>query len=335
MRLRMPAEWEPHAATWIAWPHSREWFGERLPEVEDSYAAIAAALARSEALHVLVPDEARRARVRQRLGGIAAELHEVETREIWLRDTGPTFVVGERGERIAIDWTFDAWGGKYADSALDDAVAGRVAVLAGVRAVRAGLVMEGGALEVDGEGTLLLVESTALGPARNAGLARADIERRLGELLGVSRVIWLRAELPGDDTDGHVDNVARFVAPGRVICARALDPLDPAHASLEECRALLASARDARGRALEIVDLPLPPPIVDGARRLPASHANFYVANRAVLVPVFGASTDRTALERLASCFPGREIVPIDSLPLARDLGGVHCMTQQEPASPR
>jgi agmatine deiminase len=331
MRLRMPAEWEPHAATWIAWPHSREWFAGRLPEVEDSYVAIAAALARSERVNVLVPDETRRARAAERLRGIPAELHVVETHEIWLRDTGPTFAVRDDGERVAIDWTFNAWGGKYPDSALDDAVAGRVAALAGVRALRPGLVMEGGALEVDGDGTLLLVESTALGPTRNPDLSREDLERRLAGLLGVTRVIWLRAELPGDDTDGHVDNVARFVAPGRVACARALDPQDAARASLEECRALLAAARDARGRPLELVDLPLPPPIAPDGRRLPASYANFYVANRAVLVPVFGAGTDRTALDLLAKCFTGREIVPIPALPLVRDFGGVHCLTQQEP----
>ncbi len=327
----MPAEWEPHAATWIAWPHSREWFGERLPEVEDTYVAIATELARSETLKVLVSDELCGVRARERLRGVVAEFHVVETHEIWLRDSGPTFVLDERGERVALDWTFNAWGGKYASAALDDAVAARVANLAGVRAERPGLVLEGGALEVDGEGTLLLVESTALGPTRNPGLSRADLEQRLRELLGVSRIVWLRAELPGDDTDGHVDNVARFVAPGRVACTRALDPQDPAHASLEECRALLAAARDAQGRAFELVDLPLPPPIHAGGRRLPASHANFYVANRAVLVPVFAASSDRTALEVLASCFPGRQVVPIPSLPLLRDFGGVHCMTQQEP----
>jgi agmatine deiminase len=320
MALRMPAEWSPHAATWIAWPWSEADFLGEVSAAESAYVEIVRALAEHEAVHVLVRDDAHAAHVRERLGSLPARLHAVPTREIWLRDTGPTFVHDD-GHVCAIDWTFNAWGGKYPASAADDAVAGRVAALAGARALRPGLVVEGGALEVDGEGTLLAVESSLLGPSRNPGLVREDLELRFGELLGVSRVIWLAAELPGDDTDGHVDNVARFVVPGRVACVRGL----------ADCGAHLRSARDARGRSLEVVDLPQPPRLEWRGEPVPASYANFYVANGVVLAPVFGVATDAEALGTLAKLFPGRAIAPIPALALVRDKGGVHCLTQQEP----
>jgi len=317
---RMPAEWGRHAATWIAWPWSETDFLGDVGSAEDAYVEIVRALAPHEAVRVLVRDPAHAAHVRARLGALPADLHTVPAREIWLRDTGPTFV-HEGAEVVAIDWTFNAWGEKYPASIADDAVAGRIAALAGVRALRPGLVVEGGALEVDGDGTLLAVESSLLAPTRNPGVSRRDLERRLGELLGVSRVIWLAAELPGDDTDGHVDNVARFTAPGRVACVRGL----------ADCRARLRAARDARGRPLEVATLPQPPPLEWRGEPVPASYANFYVANGVVLVPVFGVATDAEALATLGKLFPGRAIAPIPALALVRDKGGVHCLTQQQP----
>jgi agmatine deiminase len=321
MALRMPAEWSRHAATWIAWPWSEADFLGDVRAAEEAYVEIVRALAPREPVQVLVRDAAHASQVRARLGALPATLHTVPAREIWLRDTGPTFVHDD-GAVLAIDWNFDAWGGKYPASVADDAVAARVAALAGVRALRPRLVAEGGALEVDGEGTLLAVQSSLLGRTRNAGVTRSEMERRLGELLGVSQVIWLEAELPGDDTDGHVDNVARFTAPGRVACVR----------SLGDCRARLLAARDSRGRALEVVDLPEPPRLEWRGEPVPASYANFYVANGVVLVPVFGVATDAGALATLAKLFPGRAIAPVPALALVRDKGGVHCLTQQQPA---
>ncbi len=320
MALRMPAEWDPHAATWIAWPWSEADFVGDVRAAEDAYVEIVRALAPHEPIRVLVRDAAHAEHVRARLGALPAELHAVAAREIWVRDTGPTFV-HDGAELRAIDWTFNAWGGKYPESTADDAVAGRIAEIAGVRALRPGLVVEGGALEVDGDGTLLAVESSLLGPTRNPGVSRAELSRRLGELLGVSRVIWLVADLLGDDTDGHVDNVARFTAPGRVACVH----------SLADCRARLRGARDARGRPLEVVDLPQPPPLAWRGEPVPASYANFYVANGVVLAPVFDVATDAPALATLGKLFPGRTIAPIRALPLVRDKGGVHCLTQQQP----
>jgi len=261
----------------------------------------------------------------------SVRLHVIRTDDVWMRDIGPTFVRdGARG-LVALDWTFNAWGGKYAPWDRDDAVAARVASLCGVARERLELIVEGGALEVDGEGTLLATEPTLLDPKRNPGISRESLEKTLGELLGVTHVVWLGDGIEGDDTDGHIDDLARFVAPGVVVCARESDPSDPNFAPLEACGERLRTAHDARGRALEVIDLPMPPAVRAGSDRLPASYANFYIANREVLVPVFGAPSDARAIEILGPLFPGREIVGIPSRSLVRGLGAVHCLTQQQP----
>jgi agmatine deiminase len=319
----MPAEWEPHAATWVAWPTSTSDWAGCLDRAQAEFAALVRALLESEVTHVLAPDPEA---VRAALGPPAAHprlrLHRVVTAEAFLRDTGPTFVATDGGGLVAIDWHFDAWGGRYEESRRDDAIAGVVAALAGVPALRVDLVAEGGALEVDGEGTLLASRGALLDPKRNPGATRAECERRLAALLGVSEVIWLDAVLEGDDTGGHVDTLARFVAPGRVV-------------SVPDCRERLRRARDARGRALEVVDLPMPPPIEAEGRRLPASYANFYIADGAVLVPQFGAPTDREALALLGALLPGREAIGVPCRTLLRGLGTVHCLTQQQPVGTR
>jgi agmatine deiminase len=321
----MPAEWEPHAATWLVWPHNRETWPGVLEQAEREYRALVEALARSEPVHVLVQDGAHGERVRARLGSIAAQLHVVPTNDSWMRDIGPTFVLDGAGGRLAIDWTFNSWGGQYPPWDLDDAVAARVARLAGVRALRSEWVIEGGALEVDGSGTLIVTEPSVLDPRRNPGRTKREFEALAAELLGASRVVWLDAILSGDDTHGHVDDIARFVAPGRVVCARGSDPGDPDFAPLERCASALA-------KHFQVIELPLPAPVEADGERLPASYANFYVANRAVLVPVFGDPADARALAVLAPLFPGRDLVPIPSRALVRGLGAVHCLTQQEPA---
>jgi agmatine deiminase len=317
----MPAEWEPHAATWIAWPTCTEDWAGCLDEATAEFVGLARALAESELTHVLAPHAERAGSA---LASLAAHprirMHPVATVEAFLRDTGPTFVRAGDGSLLAIDWTFNAWGGRYDDSKRDDAVARIVASLAGTPALRSDLVAEGGALEVDGEGTLLAVEGTLLDPARNPGATRAEVESLFESLLGISKVIWLDAALEGDDTGGHVDTLARFVAPGRVAC-------------VPDCRAPLRGARDARGRELEVVELPMPPPIEAEGRRLPASYANFYLTNRSVLVPELGVPSDRDALAILAGLFPRRKPVGIPCRALLRGLGSVHCLTQQEPAA--
>ncbi len=326
----MPAEWERHAATWVVWPHSAETWPGCLSEAQAEFEALVRAVADGEPVHALVRDEELLADVGARLADLAGpgrvRLHEVATDDAWMRDVGPTFVEDSDGGLAAIDWKFNAWGGKYAPCDRDDAVASCVAALAGVRCIRAGLVAEGGALEVDGRGTLIATEATLLDERRNPGLERAELERALSDLLGVSRFLWLDGSIAGDDTDGHVDQLARFVAPGRVLCARASDVRDPNHEPLESCRARLLAAGD-----IEVIDLPMPPPIEAGGQHLPASYANFYLTNTAVLVPAFGAATDEEALDLLGRLFPSRKALGVPSQTLLRGLGSIHCLTQQQP----
>ena len=330
----MPAEWEPHAATWLAWPHAVTTWPGCLEAAEHEFEVLVRTLARFERVELVVQNAAHHAAIAARLGALvrdgAVRLQVIRTDDVWMRDIGPTFARGAAG-LVALDWTFNAWGGKYPPWDLDDAVAAQVAALAGVACERPGIVLEGGAIEVDGEGTLLATEPTLLDPKRNPGIEKSAIEALALELLGVRVTIWLGDGIEGDDTDGHIDDIARFTSPGRVVCAREPDPRDPNHAPLEDCAARLRAARDAAGRALEVIDLPMPPPVLLGEDRLPASYANFYVANSAVLVPVFGEATDERALGVLRPLFPGREVVGVPSRALVRGLGAVHCLTQQQP----
>jgi agmatine deiminase len=334
--LRMPAEWEPHAATWVAWPHAETTWPGCLADAEREFETLVRALARSERVELVAQSDAHAGALRARLGEIvragSVRLHVIPTDDVWMRDISPTFVRDGAQGLVALDWTFNAWGGKYAPWDRDDAVAARVASLAGVGRERIALVTEGGALEVDGEGTLLATEPTLLDPKRNPGVSRESLEKQLGELLGVSHVVWLGDGIEGDDTDGHIDDLARFTQPGRVVCAREPDRSDPNHAPLEECRARLAAARDARGRPLEVIDLPMPPAVRAGADRLPASYANFYIANGLVLVPTYRDPRDREALGILQQEFPDRRVVGLDSTELIWGLGSFHCISQQEPA---
>jgi agmatine deiminase len=335
----MPAEWEPHAATWVAWPHSAETWPGCLAEAQAEFEKLVAELAQSEDVQVLVQDASLHEHVERLAARLPAgdriHLHELPTDDVWMRDIGPTFVRGDPGGLIAIDWTFDAWGGKYPPWERDDAVASRIATLSGVSRIRPGLVLEGGAIDVDGEGSLLATESTLLDPKRNPGLGRAELEGRLHDLLGVKHVLWLGEGIAGDDTDGHVDDIARFVGPGVVVHANEPDPGDANHAPLADLAARLHEKRNAASRPLRLVELPMPEPLYAEGERLPASYANFYIANDAVLVPVFGSCRDQSALEILQPLFPGRAVVPIPSRHLVRGLGSIHCLTQQEPARRR
>ena len=332
--MRMPAEFEPHAATWLAWPHNPETWPGCLAQAEDEYEMLVDVLATSEPVHVLVQSErhrdtiAKRPLVAKHLNA-AVQFHVVESDDSWMRDIGPTFVHGSDG-LVAIDWTFNAWGGKYPPWDRDDAVAARVAALAQVPCRRSDLILEGGALEVDGDGTLLLTAASVFASQRNRP-DRASLEAQLGELLGVWQFVWLDAELAGDDTDAHIDNIARFVAPGQVVCASESNADDANAEALAVCGADLRVARDGLGRSIEVIDLPMPEPLFADGERLPASHLNFYIANKVVAVPVFGGASDREALERLDAVFPTREVVPIPSRALVRGLGAAHCLAQQQP----
>ncbi len=324
----MPAEWGRHAATWVVWPHCEDTWPNCLAEAQTEFETLVRALAESEPLHILVQDGELGRDVAARLRDIEAgvHLHQVATDDAWMRDIGPTFVEDATHGTLAIDWQFNAWGGKYPPWDRDDAVAARVATLAGVPRVRADLVAEGGSLEVDGQGTLIATEATLVDERRNPGQKRSDIEQTLTGLLGVTRFLWLDGSIEGDDTDGHVDQIARFVAPGRIVCSHAPDPGDPNHDPLERCRARLTREPD-----FEVIDLPLPPPLEADGQPLPASYANFYLANGAILVPTFNVPSDEPALNLLGDLFPSRQPLPIPSKTLVRGLGSVHCLTQQQP----
>jgi agmatine deiminase len=348
---RMPAEWERHDATWLSWPRrdgiSFPGAYDRVPAI---WGGIIAALAPGELVHVNVsgPDEERELRsLLARLGVDPARvlLHDIATDEPWCRDHGPTFVrrdatagvrpAGARddgGGLAVVDWTYNAWGGKYPPFARDDAVPGRVAALLDVPVFRPGIVMEGGALDVNGRGTLLTTESCLLNPNRNPTLARADVERHLRDYLDVRTIVWLGEGIAGDDTDGHVDDLARFVAPTTVVTVVEDDRADENHRALQDNLARLRAARDQDGRPLEVIALPTPGVVTREGQRLPASYANFYVGNEVVLVPTFAHAHDAAAVAILQRCFPSRRVIGMDARDLVWGLGAFHCVTQQQPA---
>ncbi|HJT78590.1 MAG TPA: agmatine deiminase family protein [Gemmataceae bacterium] len=349
--FRMPAEWEPHAATWIAWPHNRgDWPGKFAP-VPWVYAEIVRHLQTGEVVRILVNDAAGEKRARRVLTRAGVDLGRVEffpipTDRVWTRDYGPMFVATARGELAILNWHFNGWA-KYDDWRQDDAVPFEVAQRLGIRRLmsptRNGMrntpvvVLEGGSIDVNGAGCLLTTEECLLSPVqeRNPGMTRADYERIFARYLGVRKTLWLGRGIAGDDTHGHVDDLARFVGPRTVVAAVEDDTADVNYAPLQENLERLRGMTDQDGRPLEVVELPLPRPVVFDGRRLPASYANFYIANDRVLLPTFNDPNDRRALGILAELFPGRTVVGIHAVDLVWGLGTLHCLTQQEPASPK
>lgn len=329
----MPAEWEPHEATWFSWPHNPETWPHQLDAAESHLAEAVRRLCTGETVHINVLDADHAAHVRELVGPThpyPAVTHLIPTNDAWCRDHGAIFVVRKSPEsgRAALNWRFNAWGGKYPPFDLDDAVAGRMAEVLGDPVYHGDIVLEGGSIEVNGLGHLLTTGSCLLNTNRNPGLGRPEIERRLRDMLGVSRILWLEGDLVGDDTDGHIDNLVRFVDPRTVVAASEPDPADPNHASLADNLARLR--RDAPD--LRVVELPMPAPVITDGVRLPASYANFYIGNRVVLLPTYGSKRDAEARRILAGLFPGREVVGIDCQDIVWGLGAFHCLTQQVPA---
>jgi agmatine deiminase len=331
---RQPAEWEPHEACWLAWPsHPAEWPGPRVLEgARRAVAQMASALAPGERVELLVlpgesEDSARRA-----VEGEGVRFHAIPFGDVWLRDTGPIFLRGPDGALGAACFGWNGWGGKFLFEH-DAEVCGRIADAAGARRFHSPMVLEGGAIEVDGEGTLLTTRQCLLHPSRNPGMDEAEIERRLREDLNARRVLWLNRGLANDHTDGHIDTLVRFVAPGRVVCMEPSGAGDPNGDALAEILRDLAGMRDAAGRRLDVVRIPSPGRIEmpDGALA-PASYVNFLVGNRAVLAPIYGAPGDREAIAALAELFPGREIVAVDALAAVSGGGALHCMSREQAA---
>ncbi len=366
LRFRMPAEWEPHEATWLGWPHEKtDWPGKFAP-IPWAFAEIVRHLARVERVLLIVEDAAAETEAKKILHKSGADSQAITFLRIptdrgWMRDSGPIAVAGHSGQRTLLNFAFNAWA-KYDDYKKDARVVERATRLLsrekavdarGFRPAKSGrdfqgfspgrvvlpehkgrrVVLEGGSIDVNGRGSLLTTEECLLSTVqeRNPGLTKSDYEEMFSRYLGVTNVLWLRNGIAGDDTHGHVDDLARFVDPTTVVTVVEQDPAEQNYEALQENLALLRGMRDQDGRELKIATLPMPEPVWFDGQRLPASYANFYIANKIVLVPTFNDPADRVALDTLAALFPDRAIVPIYCRDLVLGLGTIHCMTQQLP----
>jgi agmatine deiminase len=350
----MPAEWEPHAATWLAWPHFKDDWPGKFEPILWVYAEIIRHLARHERVELIVNDAASEKRARKTLDRANAlsdnvGFHRWKTNRVWTRDSGCTFVLDtpsspaksrdvlSPAQLAAVKWRFNAWA-KYSNWREDEKIGSAMAGAAGAAELRPlfrkqRVVLEGGSIDVNGQGTLLTTEECLLSKVqqRNPGMARKDYEKVFAGYLGIKNVIWLGSGVTGDDTHGHVDDITRFVAPDTVVTVVESDPADPNYEPLRENIRRLRAATDQDGHPLAIIELPMPAPVIFEGRRLPASYGNFYIANGVVLVPVFNDPNDRYALDILADLFPDRDVIGIYSGDLIWGFGAMHCMTQQQP----
>ena len=336
-----PAEWERHAATWISWPRPEGIsFPGRYQECVDNVVDVVRAIARFERVNLNVPNIDYEVIVRARLAYRKVPMRRIRfrhirTNECWTRDHGPAFVVRRRRGAIqaaVVDWGYNAWGGKYPPYDADDAVPTRVAEALGLPVFYPGIVMEGGAVDVNGAGTVMTTTSCLLNKNRNPRLSKSQIERYLKNYYGQRHVIWLGDGIEGDDTDGHIDDLARFVDSRTIVIGIERNPRDPNYKVLLENRRRLDRLRDQDGRPFNIVELPMPRPVVYMKQRLPATYMNFYFVNRALLVPTFGdARTDTAAIATLQRLLPARNVVGVDCRALIWGLGAMHCLTQQQP----
>jgi agmatine deiminase len=337
---RMPAEWHRHSATWLTWPKDPETWPDRVPQVQEIFLQMMAALAPNETVNLLVDDEETEVSVHRRCTFPGAEnvrCHQIPTVDSWIRDYGPNFLINDKDGLAYNDWIFNAWGNKYEELKQDDSIPARLENLLKVPRFEPGIVMEGGSIEVNGEGCVLATEQCLLNSNRNRHLTKDEIEQYLKSYLGVEKVLWLGEGIIGDDTDGHIDDIARFVAPNVIVCTVEDDPQDANYKILQDNLSRMRTMTDVKGRPFEIVTLPMPGVVggtSTGARdldRLPASYANFYVANNVVLSPVFEHPNDARALAVLQRGFPGRRVIGINCEPLVWGMGTIHCVTQQQP----
>ena len=329
-----PAEWEPHAATWLAWPRKAEsWPGifERIPA---AYARLVQAIARFEPVHILAAEETAWAQTRELLETCSnVHVYRIPTDDSWIRDFGPLFLRSLHGTCDAIaDFRYNAWGGKYPPWQNDDQATAVITEAVGARRFATSIVLEGGSIEGDGQGTVMTTSRCLLDPRRNPGVTRDQAERWFADYLGATRVLWVDyGELEGDDTDGHIDQLVRFANPQTLLAAVAQDSSDPNHEPLSEMQAQLRTFSDRHGRPYEIVALPIPRRASFEDQRLPASYCNFYLVNGGVIMPTFDEPEDDKARQILAQVFPDREVQPVPCRDLVWGLGAVHCLTQQQP----
>ena len=327
----MPPEWAPHARCWMQWPCREPLFGEHLRAAREAYAEVAQTIAEFEPVTMIAsPEHVVEASLKC---GPGVSTFSLPLDDSWCRDSGPTFVVNARGEVAGVAWKWNAWGDKYPDHQRDAQVSRAVLEHLGMRRYAAPLVLEGGAIHVDGEGTLLTTESCLLNPNRNPDLGRAEVEELLRQYLGVRTILWLNGGVEDDDTDGHVDNVACFVRPGLVLALNSSDPADGNYAMLAENIERLRASTDAAGRSLEVVPIEQPRrrEMADG-RRLALSYVNFYIANGGIVMPAFEDPQDRHAYDIVQRAFPDRRVMQVPATEIVFGGGGIHCITQQQPA---
>lgn len=331
---RMPAEWEPHAATWLAWPHKEaSWPGKFAP-IPQLYAHLAKMIARFEPVNILAGDPLVMQQAQALVGNLPnVTFWDIPTNDAWVRDHGPTFLVGPKDQPPAlVDWGYNAWGGKYPPFDLDDVVPTTIGRRQRRRIFEPGIIMEGGAIDVNGRGTVLTTEECLLNKNRNPNLSKAEVERYLCDYLNASNVLWLGRGIVGDDTDGHIDELARFVNPTTVVAPLEDDPSDENYQPLRENFERLQTMTDQDNRPLEVISLPIPQAVFYEDQRLPACYCNFYIFNGGVVVPQFDDPADARVLDILRPLFPGREVIGLPARDLVWGLGAFHCITQQEPA---
>lgn len=338
--FRMPAEWEPLEAVWLSWPHNEATWPGAFEPVPAVFGRLAAEISETQLVRINVADELFASKVEQVLRQSGANLENVRfhfnaTNDSWVRDHGPIYVVREssdgKRERAMTNWGYNSWGGKYPPFDLDNAVPDRIAAEFDEFQFRGEMILEGGSIDVNGQGMLLTTKSCLLNPNRNPHLTQAQIEERLKSYLGVEKILWLGDGIVGDDTDGHIDDITRFVNADTIVTTIESDTADENHLPLQENLELLEQMTDQAGRPFRIVTLPMPAPIHFDEQRLPASYANFLICNEKVLVPTYRCPQDDEALGVLSDCFPGRRVVGIDCNDLVWGLGAIHCVTQQQP----
>jgi len=340
-KFRQPAEWELHRACWLAWPSHADLWQEDLPVVQAEFTALCRAIADpgtgkapQEKLEILVCDNGGRAAAAGALGDLPVRFHQIPFGDIWLRDTAPIFVTSPQGDLAATRFCFNGWGGKY-NLPGDDAVASRISDAFHGEKLAYSWVLEGGSIEVDGEGTCLTSRQCLLNPNRNPNLSQTEIETRLKESLGITKILWLQDGLLNDHTDGHIDTIARFAAPGVVLCMTPTTHDDPNRPVLEQIARDLEGFTDARDRKLKVIKIPSPGMVTNSQGSiLPASYLNFYLANHTVIVPTYGVEADQAAVRAISECFPQRRTLGLAAKTILSGGGAFHCITQQEPLVP-
>ena len=337
--FRMPAEWEKQEAVWIAWPHNKEtWPPDMLKEVENSYIEFIKALHTGQKVKILVNNQDFEDKAKSKLKNRGIRdfqniiFYKIKNVDCWIRDYGPTFVVNDKlKQKAVVKWIFNAWGNKYDDLKEDEGIQYKINEYLKLKMFEPGIVLEGGSIEVNGSGTILTTEQCLLNKNRNPALTKKQIEQCLKDYLNVSNILWLKEGIAGDDTDGHIDDIARFVSQNTVVCAFEDNKDDENHDILKDNYELLSQMKDEKGNKLNVIKLHMPGFVGDKERRWPASYCNFYIGNEAVVVPIFNHENDKKALAIIQELFPKRKVIGINSKEMVYGFGSFHCLSQQEP----